>query len=87
MSDLLLEKLKRRDLRISEHRIALKEADERIAELELIIRAAYIGGYSDGHNDTVESNFADPEDYPEEWAEIRHNIEANLRTEEDNQHG
>ncbi len=31
---------------------------------------AYCAGYGKGHNDTVDSHYALPEDYPEEWDDI-----------------
>ncbi len=53
-------------------------AADRIAELEAravtedgVAFRAYCEGYEKGHNDTVESHYAPPGDYPEEWPEIR----------------
>ena len=56
---------------------ALRDRDKRIAELEAENKALreaafylYCNGYEKGHNDTVESCYAPPSEYPEEFPEI-----------------
>ena len=48
----------------------------RIKELEALAFRSYCAGYERGHNDTVESHYAPPVEYPEEWAEILNDLQV-----------
>ena len=61
--------------------VLLKDVEAKIAELqtvvdrlELLSFMAYCQGYGKGHNDTVENCYSPPEEYPEEWEEIRQEL-------------
>ena len=51
---------------------------QRIEELEALAFTAYCAGYERAHNDTVEGCYSPPAEYPEEWAETRNELLANL---------
>lgn len=56
------------------------ELQARVAELENLAYTAYCAGYGLGHNDTVEGHHAPPEEYPDEWADKRKELLADLLT-------
>lgn len=70
----------------------VKAKDGQVEELQTELRAAealqfkaYCAGYESGHNDTVESHYAPPVDYPEEWEEIVNDLR--VEAQEDSDHG
>ena len=68
-----------KDIAIAQHTEAVEaglELLERIKELEALAFRSYCAGYERGHNDTVESHYAPPVEYPEEWAEILNDLQV-----------